>query len=421
MLRVFSLLFLFIGLSTQAAPVLLNQVVAIVDDDVIMESELNQRVQMIKMQNQGGALPRDEVLRSQLLEQMIMDSIQLQMANRGNIHISDNELNQAMSNIAAQNGMSLIEFRQAMDEQGISFPLARQQIENEMRISRVQRFQVGERIQISDQDVDNFLASEIGKIASSSEYHLGHILISTPADAKSADIIRAEKKATELVKKLRQGDDFRQMAMAESNSRTALEGGDLGWRKEAQLPSLFSAAVPTLNIGDIAGPISSSSGFHIIKLLDKRGGNTKLVTQYKTRHILISPNELRDEAAAEQQAHELYKRLNDGDDFALIAREYSDDPGSGAQGGELGWVNVGDMVPEFNNTMLNTPKGQISAPFKTQFGWHILQVENQRETDVGVENQRNQVRNLLYSRRFEDELPIWLRKMRSEAYVEIKS
>lgn len=421
MLRVFSLLFLFIGLSTQAAPVLLNQVVAIVDDDVIMESELNQRVQMIKMQNQGGALPRDEVLRSQLLEQMIMDSIQLQMANRGNIHISDNELNQAMSNIAAQNGMSLIEFRQAMDEQGISFPLARQQIENEMRISRVQRFQVGERIQISDQDVDNFLASEIGKIASSSEYHLGHILISTPADAKSADIIRAEKKATELVKKLRQGDDFRQMAMAESNSRTALEGGDLGWRKEAQLPSLFTAAVPTLNIGDIAGPISSSSGFHIIKLLDKRGGNTKLVTQYKTRHILISPNELRDDAAAEQQAYELYKRLSDGDDFALIAREYSDDPGSGAQGGELGWVNVGDMVPEFNNTMLNTPKGQISAPFKTQFGWHILQVENQRETDVGVENQRNQVRNLLYSRRFEDELPIWLRKMRSEAYVEIKS
>lgn len=420
MLRIFTTAILFFAASLQAAPVPLNHVVAVVDDDVIMASELDQRVAMIKAQNQGGSLPPEDILRSQILEQMITDSIQLQMADRGNIHISDNELNQAMSNIAAQNGMSLIEFRQEMDNQGISFAAARQQIENEMRISRVQRFQVGERIQISDQDIDNFLASEIGKMASSGEYRLGHILISTPASATSAEVIAADKKANEVVKKLRNGADFRQTAMAESNSRTALEGGDLGWRKEAQLPSLFAAAVPTLNIGDIAGPISSSSGFHIIKLLDKRGGNTKLVTQYKTRHILISPNELRDDAATQEQAKELYQRLISGDDFALLAREFSDDPGSGAQGGELGWVNVGDMVPEFNQTMLDTPKGQISAPFKTQFGWHILQVEDKRETDVGIENQRNQVRNLLYGRRFEDELPIWIRKMRSEAYVEIK-
>lgn len=405
---------------THAAPVVLNQVVAIVDDDVIMTSELNERVQLVKSQNLGGTFPDDKTLRSQVLEQMIMESIQLQMADRGNIVINDAELNQAISNIASQNGMNLVEFRQAMENDGVSFATAREQIRNEMRISRVQRYQVGERIQISDQDIDNFLASEIGKIASSSEFRLGHILISTPSNATSSDIIAAEKKAIEIVKKLRNGADFGQMAMAESNSRTALEGGDLGWRKEAQLPSLFAAAVPSLNIGAIAGPISSSSGFHIIKLIDKRGGNTKLVTQYKTRHILISPNELRDEAAAEQQAQELYKRLNNGDDFALIAREYSDDPGSGAQGGELGWVNVGDMVPSFNDTMLHTPIGQISAPFKSQFGWHILQVEDKRETDVGVENQRNQVRNLLYGRRFEDELPIWLRKIRSEAYVEIK-
>lgn len=410
----------FLASYTQAAPVVLNQVVAIVDDDVIMASELEERLQIVKNQNQGGALPSDDSLRPQVLEQMIMDSIQLQMADRGSIIINDAELNQAMGNIAAQNGMNLIEFRQAMESEGISFASAREQIRNEMRISRVQRYQVGERIQISDQDIDNFLASEIGKIASSGEYRLGHILISTPSNATSKDVIDAEKKANELVKKLRNNADFSQLAMAESNSRTALEGGDLGWRKEAQLPSLFAAAVPTLNIGDIAGPISSSSGFHIIKLTDKRGGNTKLVTQYKTRHILISPNELRDDAAAEQQAQELYARLNNGDDFALIAREYSDDPGSGAQGGDLGWVNIGDMVPSFNDTMQHTPTGQISTPFKSQFGWHILQVQDQRETDVGVENQRNQVRNLLYGRRFEDELPIWLRKVRSEAYVEIK-
>ena len=420
MLRFFSVFLLLFSVNLHAAPVLLDHVVAIVDDDLIMSSELEQRVQMIKAQNKGGALPDESLLRNQILEQMILDSVQLQMADRGNIYISDNELNQAMSNIAAQNNMTLMEFRQEVDQQGISFSAARQQIENEMRIARVQRFQVGERIQISDQDVDNFLASEIGRMASSSEYRLGHILISTPANASSSDILNAEKKAEELVKQLRKGDDFHQLAMAHSNSRTALEGGDLGWRNETQLPSLFSAIAPSLNIGDIAGPISSSSGYHIVKLLNKRGGNTKLVTQYKTRHILLSPNELRDEAAAKEQADDIYTRLNRGDDFALLAREFSDDPGSGAQGGELGWVNVGDMVPEFNQTMLSTPVGQFSAPFKTQFGWHILQVEEQRETDVGVENQRNQVRNLLYARRFEDELPIWLRKVRSEAYVEVK-
>lgn len=420
MLRALVVSLVFFTAMSHAAPVLLNKVVAVVDDDVIMASELDQRVSLVKKQNIGGVLPDDNTLRSQVLEQMVMESIQLQMADRGNIVINDAELNHAMTNIAAQNGLSLAEFRQTMESDGIAFSTAREQIKNEMRISRVQRYQVGERIQISDQDVDNFLASEIGKMASSGEYRIGHILIATPANASSKDVIEADKKAVDIVKKLRNGANFQQLAMAESSSRTALEGGDLGWRKEAQLPSLFAAAVPSLNIGEIAGPISSSSGFHIIKLLDKRGGNTKLVTQYKTRHILISPNEIRDDTAAGQQAQDLYKRLTNGDDFALLAREYSDDPGSGAQGGDLGWVNEGDMVPSFNDTMLNIPTGQISTPFKSQFGWHILQVEEKRETDVGVENQRNQVRNLLYGRRFEDELPIWLRKMRSEAYVEIK-
>ena len=235
-----------------------------------------------------------------------------------------------------------------------------------------------------------------------------------------SDINAAEKKANNIVKRLNQGADFRQLAMAESNSRTALEGGDLGWRKEAQLPSIFANTVPTMQIGAVSDAINSSSGFHIIKLLDKRGGNTMLVTQYKARHILISPNELRSDKDREVLINDLYKRIKAGEDFALLAREYSDDPGSAASGGELGWVNVGDMVPEFNDTMLETPIGHTSAPFQSQFGWHILQVADKRETDVGVENQRNQVRNLLYGRRFEEELPIWLRKIRSESYVEIK-
>lgn len=408
------------ALSSVAKPVLLDQVTAIIDDDVIMNSNLEQRIQQIKSQNTNNQLPNDAALRKQVLESMIIESIQLQIADRGNIHISDAQLNETLERIASQNNMTLSQFRQTMEAEGTSFSVAREQILNEMRISRVQRSMVGERIQITDQDVDYFLASEIGKMASAAEYHLGHILIATPANATPADINAAEKKANEIVKKLRQGADFRQMAMAESNSRTALEGGDLGWRKEAQLPSLFANTVPNMQLDTVSDAISSSSGFHIIKLLGKRGGNTKLVTQYKARHILISPNELRSDKDREDLINDLYKRLKAGEDFALLAREYSDDPGSAASGGGLGWVNVGDMVPEFNETMLETPVGHISAPFQSQFGWHILEVENKRETDVGVENQRNQVRNLLYGRRFEEELPIWLRKIRAESYVEIK-
>jgi len=342
------------------------------------------------------------------------------MADRGGIRISDAQLNEALGRIAAQNNMTLPQFQKAMEKEGVSFASARQQILNEMRISRVQRFQVGERIQITDQDVDYFLASDLGKMASAAEYNLGHILIAVPSEASPADLQAAEKKAQALVKKLRNGADFHQMAIAESSGRTALDGGDLGWRKEAQLPGIFAPVAPKLQVGGISDPIKSASGYHIVKLKDKRGGNTQLITQTKARHILIRTNEVRDQQQAEELINQLYQRLQAGEDFATLAQEFSDDPGSGASGGDLGWVNPGDMVPEFDTTMQETAAGKISAPFESQFGWHILQVEDRRQTDVGAENQRNQVRQMLYSRRFEEELPIWLRKIRSEAYVDIK-
>ena len=403
-----------------AAPVPIDEVVAVVDDDILMASELTERIDSVKRQNAGGALPPADVLRAQVLERMILESIQLQMADRGGIRISDAQLNEALGRIAAQNNMTLPQFQKAMEKEGVSFASARQQILNEMRISRVQRFQVGERIQITDQDVDYFLASDLGKMASAAEYNLGHILIAVPSEASPADLQAAAKKAEMLVKKLRNGADFRQMAIAESSGRTALDGGDLGWRKEAQLPGIFAPVAPKLQVGGISEPIKSASGYHIIKLKDKRGGNTQLITQTKTRHILIRTNEVRDQQQAEELINQLYQRLQAGEDFAALAQEFSDDPGSGASGGDLGWVNPGDMVPEFDATMQQTRAGNISAPFESQFGWHILQVEDRRQTDVGAENQRNQVRQMLYGRRFEEELPIWLRKIRSEAYVDIK-
>ncbi|WP_420589720.1 peptidylprolyl isomerase [Bacterioplanoides sp.] len=407
--------------AAQAAPVSIDQVVAVVDDDIIMNSELQQRIETVRQQNAGASLPPNDVLRSQVLERMVLESIQLQMADRGAIRISDAELNDAIRRIAAQNQMSLTQFRQAMEAEGVSFSQAREQIRNEMRVSRVQRFQVGERIQITDQDVDYFLASDLGKMASAAEYEIGHILIAVPSQASPADIQKAENKAQGVVQELRNGADFRQTAIAKSNGRNALKGGNLGWRKEAQLPGIFANVIPAMKTGDISNPIKSASGFHIVKLLDKRGGNTQMVTQSKVRHILVQPNELRNKEKTSALIQQLYQRLQAGEDFAELAREFSDDPGSGASGGDLGWVNPGDMVPAFDKTMAATEPGKMSTPFESRFGWHILQVEDRKQTDIGAEKQRDQVRQMLYGRRFEEELPIWLRKVRSEAYVDIKA
>ncbi|WP_036537536.1 peptidylprolyl isomerase [Oceanobacter kriegii] len=405
---------------SHAKPVLIDQVAVIVEDDVIMESQLDQRVETVKLQNRNANLPPDNVLRQQVRDRLVEESIQLQMAQRIGIRISDAQLNEALQRIAAQNKMSLEQFRNAMEAEGVPFASAREQIKNEMITSRLQRIRVGETIQITDKDVDYFLQSEAGKLASAAEYRLGHILVSVPADANASQLQKAELKARALAQRIREGAQFSDVAISSSDGRNALKGGDLGWRKEGQLPGIFATVVPKLKVGEVSDPIRSSSGYHLVAVTDKRGGNSQLITQYKVRHILVGPNELRNKQQAEELITSIYERLQNGEDFAALAKEYSDDPGSGANGGDLGWASPGDMVPEFDRTMQQSEIGHITAPFETQFGWHILQVENTRETDIGEQVQRNQVRQLLYSRRFEEELPIWLRKIRSEAYVDIK-
>ena len=417
---IFTLLAMTVSAVLHAAPQMIDRVVAVVDDDIIMESELEQRIKTVGVQNNQNELPEAGTLREQVLERMITESVQLQMADRAGIRISESQLDDAMGRIAAQNGMSLAEFQQAMANEGVSFAYAREQIRNEMRISRVQQYQVGERIQITDQDIDYFLASDIGRIASAAEYKLRHILISVRSGAAPQEYKEAEAKADKLVAELRNGADFAKTAMAESQGRTALKGGDMGWRKDAQLPSIFADIAPKMSVGDVSEPIRTASGFHIIKLEDKRGGNSQLIQQAEVRHILITPNEVRDQDQARELINQIYERLKAGADFAELAREYSDDPGSGASGGDLGWVSPGDMVPEFEQAMDATPTGELSTPVRSQFGWHVLQVTDRREADIGEEVQRNQVRQMLYGRRFEEELPIWLRKIRSEAYVDIK-
>jgi len=399
----------------------LDRISVIVDDDIIMQSELDSRVAVVKNQSKGMRLPPDEILEQQVQERLIIESIQLQMAERSGIRISDQQLNQIIDTIAKQNGMSIRQFQQALAKDGVDYAEARDQIRRERIISEVQRYRVGSTIQISEQDIDSFLNSARGQTATSEEYRIGHILIQVPSQAKKTVLTKAKKKAEDLVKSLRNGANFEQTAIANSDGRNALKGGDLGWRKEAELPSLFADIVPNLKKGSVSDPIRSASGYHIIKLSDKRGGNEQLVRQTKARHILIQESTIRSEEQSKQLINELYQRVINGEDFAKLAKEFSDDPGSKVNGGDLNWINDGDMVPAFEKAMKATKKGEVSKPFKSRFGWHILEVTGYRQKDVAEETQRNQARQLLYSRRFEEELPIWLRQIRSEAYVEIKN
>jgi peptidyl-prolyl cis-trans isomerase SurA len=399
----------------------IDRITAVVDDDIIMQSELTERVQVVKNQSKGMRLPPDDVLKQQVLERLITESIQLQMAERSGVRISDQQLNQTIESIAKQNGMSLRQFQQALEKDGVPYAQAREQIRRERVISEVQRYRVGGKIQISEQDIDSFLNSARGQSATAEEYRLGHILIQLPSQANKDQLKKAQNKAKKIVKELRKGADFEQTAVANSEGRNALKGGDLGWRKEAELPSLFADIVPSLKKGGISDPIRSASGFHIIKITDKRGGEEQLVRQTRARHILIQETTIRDAKQSEQLVNELYKRVKKGEDFATLAKEFSDDPGSKVSGGDLNWINEGDMVPAFEKTMKATKKGQTSKPFKSRFGWHILQVTDYRQKDMGEEVQRNQARQLLYSRRFEEELPIWLRQIRADAYVEVKN
>ena len=403
-----------------AAPTPLDRVVAVVDDDIIMESELVERTAAIRtrMREQSTQLPPTEVLFEQVLERMIVESIEMQMAEKSGIRVSDNELNETLANIARQNNMTTDAFRETILSEGMSWPALRDQIRRELTVNQLRQRRVGSRIQITDQDVDNFLNSEMAKTNLAPDYRLGHILIAinnnTPPHV-------AEETALLVYQKLQQGADFAAMAAQYSSGEAALSGGDLGWRKAAQLPTLFADTVLDMKAGEISQPIRSASGYHLIKVLELRGGTEQIVNQTKTRHILIKPNEIRNETEARKLIDDIYQQLQDDpEQFETLAKTYSDDPGSALQGGSLGWVNPGTMVPEFEQQMQSAEVGAISHPFRTDFGWHILQVEERRRQDMSEEFRRGRARQLLQKRRFDEELEGWLREIRQNAFVETK-
>ena len=400
----------------------LDRIVAIVDTDVVMQSQLDQRLREVQqtIAKRGAALPPEHVLTQQVLERLIIESIQLQIGDRSGIRIGDEELNQAIEAIAQRNGMTVDQFKQALARDGLSLADARDQVRREMIISRVRQRRVAERIQVSDQEVENFLASDMGKMQLSEEYNLALILVPVPEASSAETIQAAERQANELYDQLRQGADFAQLAISRSAGETALEGGDLGWRKAAQLPPPFDKLVPTMANGDITEPVRTPGGFNLIKLQAKRGGDSQVRDEVQVRHILLKPSEIRSEEQTKQLAERLYQRIMAGEDFAELAKNFSEDPGSALHGGTLDWIDPNALVPEFREVMDRTPVGKTSKPFKSPYGYHVLEVLGRRATDSSAQMRKQQAITVLRNRKYDEELQSWLRQIRDEAYVEVK-
>ncbi|ACL73790.1 SurA domain protein [Thioalkalivibrio sulfidiphilus HL-EbGr7] len=410
------------GLAQRADDAPLDHIVALVEDDVIMHSELQNRLDTVRQQilSRGGRLPPDDVLIPQVLERLIIERLQLQQATRAGIRIDDITLNQTMERIARENSMSLPEFRDRLVADGIDFQVFREQIRDEMTIGQLRRRQVENRIQVSEQEIDDLIASESGAIDRDVEYRLSHILVPLPEGANAADIQAARERAEAIRKRAVAGENFSELALSESAGQQALEGGDLGWRAAAQVPTLFARNVVLMREGEVSELIRSPSGFHLIKLQERRGGERAQITQTHARHILIQPTAILSQEDARERIAGLRNRILMGNDFADLARAHSDDRGSAMRGGDLGWTDPGDLVPQFEEVMNALAPNTLSEPFLSPFGWHIVEVLDRRTYDSSRQLMRAQAREIIRERKREEETELWLRRLRDEAYVELR-
>ena len=401
---------------------LIDRVVAVVDSGVIMESQLNSRVEeiLIRLKSDTTELPPINLLEEQVLDRLIIEEIQLQLADRAGIKISDSELNQTLSRVSSQNNLSLEDFRLKLEAEGTSYKSFRDTIKKELIIQRVQRGRVGGKVDISEQEIENFINSEEGKSQLAEQYNVQHILLSVKSGLTEQQIEEIKDEANNLITRLEGDESFEKLATSYSSGQEALEGGFLGWRTSAELPSLFAIVVTELKVGEVAQPLRSGAGFHILKLTDKRGNTVKFLDQTLARHILVQPSEIRTENQAEELINDIYERLTNGEDFKQLARQFSEDPGSKMDGGELGWSNPGDYDPIFEKTLNATEIGKISEPVQSSFGWHIIEALDRRNEDVSQEEQKNRAYQIIFKRKFEQELQSTLIELRAEAYVDIK-
>ncbi len=407
--------------STDSA-VKMDRIIAVVDQSVITEQELADRINTVtaQLEKQGTALPPAEVLQKQILERLIVDSLQLQLANQTGIKIDDTQLDKTIERIATQNKLSVDEFKKALEADGLTMRKFREDIRSEITIARLREREVDNKITVSDGEIDNYLTTQANRGEEQDEYEIAHILIRSPEDSSPEDLEKVRSKTETALKELSGGKDFAQVSASYSDAPNALEGGKLGWKNSTQIPALFLDAVKAMQVGDISQPLRSPNGFHILKLTNRRGGtSTLMIDQTHARHILIKLTEVVSEKDGQQKMETIKERLDNGVKFEEMARQYSED-GSASNGGDLGWVNPGDTVPAFEKAMNDLGLGEISEPVRSPFGWHIIQVLERRKQDMSKEAARLKARQEIRARKSEEAYQDWVRELRDRAFVELR-
>lgn len=404
--------------------VMLDRVAAVVNEGVVLASELDEQMAAVmqRLKQAGQELPPQSVLRTQVLERLILQEIQMQRATRAGIRVNDEQLNQALADVAARNNLPLNQLPAVLAQQGVEYAGYRENVRREMTLQVLRQRDVIQRINVAPRELEQFLERQKNRPSELNEYDISHILIAVPQDPTPQQLEEAAKRAQDVSDRARRGEDFAKLAVAYSNSQTALEGGKLGWRKGPEIPTVLADLVVQLKPGESSAPLRTPSGYHIVRLNEVRGNDQQVVVQQThARHILLKPTEIQDDATIEQRLRTVRERILKGEDFAGLAKTLSEDPGSGSEGGDLGWTSPGTFVPEFDKVMDALAEKEISVPFRTQFGWHIVQVLGRRQFDSTDELRRQRAFMQLRESKSDEETELWLRRLRDEAYVDIKS
>jgi peptidyl-prolyl cis-trans isomerase SurA len=401
---------------------MLDGIAAVVNDGVVLKSQLEIEIQRIvqRLEAQGTQIPPMNTLAEQVLERLVVNQIQLQRAQRVGIQISDETLNVALSNVAQRNGTSLSELPTMLASEGIDYAAYREEMREQLSIEQLRQRDVTGRIGITPRELEEYLERQEGRAFQNQEFNLSQILISISASATAEDVETAEREIADIYKQVQAGESFVELAISRSDGQNALEGGHLGWRKGEELPTLFAEIVPGLEIGQVSEPVRSASGFHLVKLDDRRGSDPIMQQQTRARHILISTNEVLDDEAVYQKLMELRQQILDGDSFEAVAKVISEDPGSAVDGGDLGWAGPDVFVPEFQAVCDELEIDEISKPFKTSYGWHIIQLLDRRVHDTTEEIQRQRAIMSIRNSKMSEETELWMRRLRDEAFVEYR-
>jgi peptidyl-prolyl cis-trans isomerase SurA len=403
--------------------VLLDRIAAVVNDGVVLSSELDEQIAMVseRLQSQKLDLPPENVLRQQVLERLVLQEIQMQRADRAGLKIPDEALNNALEEVAQRNRIPLSQLPDVLAQQGVDYAGYRDAMRKELTLSLLRQRDVLQRISVTPREIDQYIERQKNAPSENSEYNVSHILIAVPQAATPEQLEEAGQKADRVYEEAKKGEDFARLALANSSSQTALDGGALGWRKGTELPTFLAEVIAKLKPGEVSEPLRTPTGFHLIRLNEVRGAEGQvIVDQRHARHILMKTNELQDDATVRQKLATIRERILAGEDFAGLAATTSEDPGSAVEGGDLGWSGPGSFVPEFEQVLDGLSENEISQPFRTQYGWHIVQLLGRRQFDSTDELKRRRVAEQIRASRADEETELWLRRLRDEAYVEYK-